>query len=135
MGNSNSYLLDTCTFLWAAMNPGGLSAKALRALTSPDAILYFSAASGWEILGKCAKGRLDLGAGEVVDALRRHLAMLRGLRILPIRMEHLYDAYRLPPIHKDPIDRMLIGQARVEDLTLITPDDNIRKYSVQTLWG
>ncbi|HWS95238.1 MAG TPA: type II toxin-antitoxin system VapC family toxin [Candidatus Methylomirabilis sp.] len=134
MGNSGSYLLDTCVFLWAAMNPAALSVKAFRAVTSPDTILYFSVASGWEILGKSAKGKLCLGAGDIGAALRRHLAMLGDLRILPIRMDHIYEAYCLPPIHKDPIDRMLIGQARVEHLTLITPDDDIQKYDVQALW-
>ena len=96
--------------------------------------MYFSVASGWEILGKSTKGKLDIGAGHPADALRRHLAKAPGLKLLQLRMEHLYESYRLPMLHKDPIDRLLIGQARTERLTLITPDEEIRKYDIAVLW-
>jgi len=59
---------------------------------------------------------------------------MSGLGVLPIRMEHLYESYALPAIHKDPIDRLLVGQARAERMTLITPDEEIRRYAVEVVW-
>jgi PIN domain nuclease of toxin-antitoxin system len=131
---SSLYLLDTCVFLWAAMEPEMLSVKARKVLTDQKTTVYLSVASGWEILGKSTKGKLDLGPGSSVDALRRHVTQLNGLRLLPIRIEHLYESYGLPLIHKDPIDRILIGQARTEHMTLITPDREIQKYDLALLW-
>ena len=127
------YLLDTCVFLWASSAPDALTPRVRAVLEDAANELYFSSASGWEILGKAAKGKLSLGNGEPTDLLRQFLAQL-GVRVVPIRMDHLYTSYRLPRIHNDPIDRILVGQALEEHMTLITPDQEIQKYGVRTLW-
>lgn len=98
--------------------------EARAVITNNKSSSKFSSALGWELLAKSTKGQLGLGPGTPMDALRRHLAKLRGTLVLRIHMSHLYESYGLPNIHKDPIDRSLIGRSRTEDMTLISPDRN-----------
>jgi PIN domain nuclease of toxin-antitoxin system len=112
-------LLDTHLLLWAAGEPDRLSAKARALLDNPDHELLFSAVSLWEVAIKRGLGRADFQ----VDArlLRRGL-LDNGYGELPIVSEHVVATENLPPIHKDPFDRVLVAQATVEGITLLTMD-------------
>lgn len=118
-------LLDTHLLLWAAGTPKRLSAAARKAIESPDNSLFFSAASVWEITIKRGLGRADF----TVDArlLRRGL-IDNGYSELPITGEHAIAVDTLPPIHKDPFDRLLVAQATVEGMILLTADASVAQY-------
>ncbi|MDH3461239.1 MAG: type II toxin-antitoxin system VapC family toxin [Burkholderiaceae bacterium] len=118
-------LLDTHLLLWAAGNSDRLPADARPLIESPDNELFFSAASLWEIAIKCELAREDFQ----VDArlLRRGL-LDNGYSELPIGSEHAVAVGSLPPIHKDHFDRMLIAQATVEGITLLTADALVAQY-------
>lgn len=119
-------LLDTHLLLWAAGFPKRLSAKARRMINASDNELMFSAASLWEIVLKSGLGRADFR----VDAplLRRGL-LDNGYGELPIRADHVIAIAFLPSLHKDPFDRLLIAQATVEGITLLTADAVVARYA------
>ncbi|MGZ5030162.1 MAG: type II toxin-antitoxin system VapC family toxin [Methylobacter sp.] len=118
-------LLDTHLLLWAAGSPERLPPVALPLLKDPANELFFSAASLWEIAIKRGLGRVDFQ----VDArvLRRGL-LDNGYQELAITAEHAVSIDSLPPIHKDPFDRILVAQATVEGITLLTADAVVAKY-------
>jgi PIN domain nuclease of toxin-antitoxin system len=118
-------LLDTHLLLWAAGDSGRLSSLARSLIEAPDNELYFSAVSLWEIAIKRGIGRSDFQ----VDArlLRRGL-LDNGYIELPVRSEHAVVIDSLPPIHKDPFDRMLVAQATIEGITLLTSDTIVAQY-------
>jgi PIN domain nuclease of toxin-antitoxin system len=118
-------LLDTHLLLWAASNPERLSPVARALLDTPENELFFSAASLWEIAIKRGLGRADFK----VDArvLRRGL-LDNGYSELPIGSEHAVAIDNLPPIHKDPFDRILVAQATVEGIVLLTVDALVAQY-------
>lgn len=118
-------LLDTHLLLWAAGAPEQLPAAARPLLEDPQNELLFSAASLWEIAIKRGLGRSDFQ----VDArvLRRGL-LDNGYQELPIGSEHAVSIDSLPPLHKDPFDRMLVAQATVEGITLLTADTWVAQY-------
>lgn len=118
-------LLDTHLLLWAAGVPEQLPAAARPWLEDPQNELCFSAASLWEITIKRGLGRADFQ----VDArvLRRGL-LDNGYQELPISSEHAVFIDSLPPIHKDPFDRILVAQASVEGITLLTADAVVAQY-------
>jgi PIN domain nuclease of toxin-antitoxin system len=125
-------LLDTCTFLWSIEGGQELSDVAQRALVDPANEVYLSAVSAWEIVVKHGLGKLPLPEPpeQYVSAQRQ----LRGIERWPLDEEAALHLHRLPPIHRDPFDRMLICQALVGHFTLVTPDEDIRRYPVRTLW-
>jgi PIN domain nuclease of toxin-antitoxin system len=118
-------LLDTHLLLWAAFSPERLPAEARALIESPANELVFSAASLWEIAIKSGLGRDDFQ----VDArlLRRGL-LDNGYSELPIGSEHAVAVTGLTPIHKDPFDRLLVAQAMVEGITLLTADALVAAY-------
>jgi PIN domain nuclease of toxin-antitoxin system len=118
-------LLDTHLLLWAAAEPRRLSKQARALIDNPDNDLLFSAASLWEVAIKQGLGRDDFK----VDArlLRRGL-LDNGYSELPIISDHVVAIDSLPPIHKDPFDRILVAQATVEGVTLLTIDSVVSKY-------
>jgi PIN domain nuclease of toxin-antitoxin system len=118
-------LLDTHVVIWAAGFPERLSAEARELIADTDNELVFSAASLWEIAIKSTLGREDF----TVDArlLRRGL-LDNGYSELPVASEHAVTIDGLLPIHKDPFDRLLIAQAMVEGITLLTADDLVGQY-------
>ena len=118
-------LLDTHLLLWAAGSPERLSSVARELLDAPENTPVFSSASLWEVAIKSGLGRHDFR----VDArlLRRGL-LDNGYDELPITSEHAVALDGLPPIHKDPFDRMLIVQSMVEGITLLTEDPLIAQY-------
>lgn len=118
-------LVDSHLLLWAAGSPERLPAKARSLFEDPDHALLFSAASLWEIAIKRGFGRSDL---QVDPRLLRRGLLDNGYGELPVTSEHAVMLDALPPIHKDPFDRMLVAQAHVEGITLVTADDIIGKY-------
>jgi PIN domain nuclease of toxin-antitoxin system len=118
-------LIDTHLLLWAAGQPQKLSRAARRALDDPDARLWFSAVSLWEVAIKHGLGREDFRAEPI--RLRRGL-LDNGWRELAVSSEHAVATLGLPPLHKDPFDRMLLAQARVEGLSLVTSDELVACY-------
>lgn len=123
----SSLLLDTHAFLWWRGNDARLKAEAREAIATA-AIVFVSAASAWEAGVKQALGRLVLPApfASGVDA--------SGFSRLPIAFEHAAEAAALPPHHGDPFDRMLVAQARLEGLTLVSHDRQLAAYDVRLLW-
>lgn len=118
-------LLDTHLLLWAAGQPKKLPAAARKLIANPRNALCFSAASLWEIAVKRALGREDFRADPGV--LRRGL-LESGYEELPITGDHAVAVGVLPALHKDPFDRMLVAQAAVEGMTLVTADARVAKY-------
>jgi PIN domain nuclease of toxin-antitoxin system len=118
-------LLDTHLLLWAAGEPKRLSKQARTLIDNPNNELLFSAASLWEIAIKRGLGREDFR----VDArlLRRGL-LDNGYSELPIVSDHVVATESLPLIHKDPFDRILVAQATVEGVTLLTMDSVVSQY-------
>jgi PIN domain nuclease of toxin-antitoxin system len=118
-------LLDTHVLLWAAGQPERLPAAARTLLDDPRNVPVFSSASLWEIAIKSGLGRDDFQ----VDArlLRRGL-LDNGYLELPITSEHAVAIDGLPPIHKDPFDRLLVAQSMVEGITLLTSDPLVAQY-------
>jgi len=118
-------LLDTHLLLWAAGEPDRLSAEARSLIDNPENVLLFSAASLWEVAIKRGLGRHDFK----VDArlLRRGL-LDNGYSELPIVSDHIVAIESLPALHKDPFDRVLVAQATVEGVTLLTIDSLVAQY-------
>jgi PIN domain nuclease of toxin-antitoxin system len=123
------YLLDTSIFLWALGAEHKLNQKARELLSSSAAELYLSAASSWEIAIKFALGTLALPKppSQFVPNAIGSLA----IRSLDITHFHSLMAGELPPHHRDPFDRMLIAQARLENMVLLTADRTFLKYEVK----
>ena len=125
------YLLDTRCWLWLQTTPERLPSNLLETLSDRSVEVFLSAASAWELGIKCAVGRLELPdppAIYVRQAMRRI-----GARELPITHAHALAAAALPPLHRDPFDRMLVAQARMDHLTLITADRTIAAYDVDLI--
>lgn len=118
-------LLDTHLLLWAAAEPQCLSPTAREMLLDPSNQPVFSAASLWEITIKNGLGRPDFN----VDPRRLwRMLLANGYRELPVTSEHSVAVNDLPPLHKDPFDRILIAQARVEGMMLLTVDRIMARY-------
>lgn len=126
-------LLDTHAFILLVGNPDSLPNKARIALEDPDNELLLSLASPWEMQIKVSLGKLQLKKSPR-DLVQ--FEMNRGaITLLPISLAHVDELAHLPPIHRDPFDRMLIAQARCEGLKLVSGDGNIQLYPVDCLWG
>jgi len=125
-------LVDTCTFLWIVGGARELSDRAREAFTDPANEACLSAVSAWEIAVKHRLGRLPLPAPP--DTFVPVQRTAHGLDPLPMDEEAALQVAKLPDLHRDPFDRMLVAQAIVGGLVLLTPDDHIRAYPVRTLW-
>lgn len=124
-------LLDTHTFLWAVTGQG-LSAAATTAFLDTANRLHFSAASYWEICIKLSLGKLAL-APDWRQRFEQEMK-INQIQWLPIASEHCWQLTQLPFLHCDPFDRLLIAQAQVEGMILLTGDSQIHQYPVVTLW-
>ncbi len=118
-------LLDTQILLWSAGQPERLSTSARRLINNPRNELVFSAASLWEIAIKSTMGRKDFS---VEPRLLRRGLLDNGYTELPVTSEHAVSIDALPPIHKDPFDRLLLAQALCEGFTLVTGDAILARY-------
>ncbi|MFM8497251.1 MAG: type II toxin-antitoxin system VapC family toxin [Planctomycetia bacterium] len=125
-------LVDTHAFLWFLTDAPSLSATAREAIASADNHVVLSAASAWEVTVKYALGKLPLP-----DEPDRYLPAMRkraGIELLPIGEAEVCQVHKLPPIHRDPFDRILVAQATVHGLVIVTDDATIGRYPVRTLW-
>lgn len=125
-------LLDTCTFLWVVFEEEKLSAAVQEVFVDVQNEVFLSAASVWEISVKHQLGKLTLPAepGDFVVAQRK----AHGIEALAMDEEAALLVTKLPSVHKDPFDRMLVSQALSRGLTILTPDPLIKQYPVNTLW-
>ncbi len=119
------FILDTQLLVWISLRSANLSAAARTSIDNPQNIFFFSVVSLWEIAIKTALRKPDFCIDPRV--LRRAL-LDNGYVELPIQSEHTFTAGTLPPVHKDPFDRMLVAQATVEGIMLLTADATIAKY-------
>jgi PIN domain nuclease of toxin-antitoxin system len=126
------YLLDTCTFLWIVSGSSALPERVIHAFRHPDHEIFLSAESAWEMALKEARGRLLLP--EPSHQFVRSEREAHGIAPLPIDEESALHLSRLPALHRDPFDRMLVSQAIVHGLTILTPDTLITQYPARTLW-
>lgn len=124
-------LLDTCSFLWLA-GGSSLSETAATAIRDPSNDVLLSAVSVWEIATKHGAGRLPLP--EPPERLVPTERRLRGVLSLAFDEESALQVTRLPPLHRDPFDRMLISQAVALGLAIVTPDPLIAQYPVRVIW-
>jgi len=125
-------LLDTCTFLWVITNAPQLSNPARELFADPANKVYLSAVSTWEIAIKHALGRLPLPEppGRFIPEQRQQ----HSVEALPLEEEATLYLGRLPNYHNDPFDRMLICQAIMHGLVILTPDELVTQYPVRTTW-
>jgi PIN domain nuclease of toxin-antitoxin system len=124
-------LLDTQVWLWMWGEPERIRNEARTIIEDPATELHVSAVSAWEISTKHAAGRLRLPTSTeewLMDPRHR-----RDLAELPITFEHAIRAGTLPPHHRDPFDRMLVAQAQIESLVLVSADPKITAYEVEAL--
>jgi PIN domain nuclease of toxin-antitoxin system len=124
-------LLDTHIFLWLNSDPEKLPPAAYDACRDPNNQLYLSHVSPWEIQIKQQLGKLQLrvALSELITTQARE----NGLVLLPIELAHIYALSQLPCHHNDPFDRLLIAQARIESMVLVTVDRKISLYDLDTL--
>jgi PIN domain nuclease of toxin-antitoxin system len=126
-----TYLVDTAPFLWAVSSPQSLSAKVRNLIEGGKSPIVVSVASLWEVMIKANKGLLPIPNPTVwLEAALKSI----DATVAPVRSNHIYALDRMPAIHRDPFDRLLIAQALAEGWVLITCDDAIRKYRARTLW-
>lgn len=118
-------LIDTHVLLWALDDDPSLSHAARAAITDGRNVVFVSAATAWEITIKKALGKLQAPSGQYLDELQRH-----RFTPLDITTEHALAVENLPPYHADPFDRMLVAQAQVEKLALVTRDERMQAYAV-----
>jgi PIN domain nuclease of toxin-antitoxin system len=126
------YLLDTSIWLWSVGSVEKINRAGRELLADGKQEFYLSAASSWEIGIKAASGKLDLPESPVTYVPRR-LAD-QGIIPLPILHQHALAVYDLPKHHSDPFDRLLIAQAQMEEMVVLTADSVFRKYKVPLVW-
>jgi len=125
-------LLDTHAFLWWITDDPRLSRRAREIIADGANRLFLSAVSGWEIAIKAGLGRLVLEGDPGVFVIEQMAA--NAIEDLPIFMGHVLRVYDLPPHHRDPFDRLLVAQAQMENLPIVTADPRISLYDVEVLW-
>ena len=125
-------LLDTCAFIWFNLEADELSARALEIFENLEEELYLSVVSSWEIAVKYSSGRLYLPEPpEVYIPDRRNVNRIHPL---PLEENAVFQEPKLPRLHGDPFDRMLVCQAIVGGMAILTPDEHIAQYPVRTIW-
>jgi PIN domain nuclease of toxin-antitoxin system len=128
-----TYVLDTHVFLWAMVEPKNLSQPAAKIIENEQNELLLSSVVVWEIGIKRKIGKIVFKKNNLEIFIHRVIEE-SGFIPLPITIAHALEMENLPGIHRDPFDRMLISQARVEKAILITPDRIIQSYDVKTVW-
>jgi PIN domain nuclease of toxin-antitoxin system len=125
-------LLDTCTFLWIITDNPKLSLQAKKLFIDPYNEVYLSVASTWEIAVKYTLGKLQLPKSpeKYIPSKRKQ----HDIDSLPLNEEATLYLTKLPDLHKDPFDRILICQAIVAGLSILTPDELITQYPLRSIW-
>jgi PIN domain nuclease of toxin-antitoxin system len=125
-------LLDTHAFLWWLLDEDRLGRRARRILGDSRNVLLWSVASSWELAIK-----VGLGKVRVPGRLRSYLPqklLEQGITTLPIEHAHAFEVAELPEHHRDPFDRMLIAQARIERVPILSADEQLEAYDVEVVW-
>ena len=125
-------LLDTHIFIWWANEPEKLSEKAVAACQDNNNTLILSVVCAWEMQIKMQLGKLKIN--RPIEELIKTQQQANGLQVLPIELAHVFSLSNLPSHHKDPFDRLLIAQAKVEGATLVSVDPVFSSYGVEVLW-
>ena len=123
-------LLDTAAFLWWVSDDAKLSRRATGAISERPCLL--SVASCWEIAIKAGLGKLDIP--RPLDRFLQAQLEVNGFSLLPISLEHTAAVADLPFHHRDPFDRLIAAQARLDALTVVSPDPVFRRYGVKRIW-
>ncbi len=126
-------LLDTQCLLWWFTEPERLNSKAIEQIIDLDNEIFFSVASAWEIAIKVGIGKLPLP--EPVDIYIASRMRLLGAKYLDIVFPHACQVAKLPLLHRDPFDRILVAQAQIEAMTLVTADKILTEYDLDLLWA
>jgi len=126
------YLLDTVAWLWSVVTPERLNDEARGILENGREEIYLSAATVWELSIKMRLGKLNF-PGPPSHIVPAYMAK-QGLRPVPVTHLHAAKIYDLPPHHSDPFDRMIIAQAIVEEMTILTSDRAFEKYPIEVVW-
>lgn len=126
------YLLDTAVWLWSLNSPELIGDEGREILERGEEEIYLSAVTSWEISIKTRVGKLDF-SGPPAHHVPRFMAK-QSLRPLSITHSHAAKVYDLPAHHRDPFDRLLIAQALIEDMVILTSDRSFRKYPARLLW-
>ena len=126
------FLLDTHTFLWWVTRDTRLPERVQTIIADSGNDIFFSAASAWEIAIKVQLGQMTLG-GDPAELIPERVAA-NGFLVLPIEVRHALHVATLPLLHRDPFDRLLIAQAQMEDLSILTADPAIARYDVAVAW-
>jgi len=125
-------LLDTHAFLWLITDEDRLSENARQTFLNMENSLFFSAASLWEICIKKTLGKISLKDGWF-QTIQKEME-LNTIQWLPIEMIHCAEVTELPFYHRDPFDRMLIAQAIVEEMKLLSRDSRLSDYAIELIW-
>jgi PIN domain nuclease of toxin-antitoxin system len=126
------YLLDTVVWLWSLDAVERINATGREILESGEEEIYFSAATAWEVSIKAGLGKLKLPASPYTCVTA--FTEKQSLRSLPITSLHAVKVYDLAPHHRDPFDRLIIAQAMVEEMTVLTADRDFEKYPIDIAW-
>jgi PIN domain nuclease of toxin-antitoxin system len=129
------YLLDTCTLLWWLAFEDRLPKGVREVLAAGESPVHVSVVSIWEILVKHARGKIRIHSGDqpAFDFIKQTVSDT-GFAMIPLLPDDIRHLSALPALHRDPFDRMLICQTIERGMTLVTPDPNIRRYPIRTLW-
>ena len=125
-------LLDSHAFLWWIVDDPRLSPGAREVIAEGDNEVFFSAASAWELAIKSRLGRLRMPAD--FERFVTDQVDLNGFSVLPVQLSHALRVHALPEHHKDPFDRMLVAQAQVEDMLLVSRDRRLADYRLRLVW-
>ena len=125
-------LLDTHVFLWWITDDQRLSSRVREIIADGTNEILFSAASGWEIAIKTRLGRLQLPDDPEIFIPEQ--LELNAIEVLPVEIGHALHVYQLPSHHRDPFDHLLIAQAQLEKLPILTADPQISRYPVEVIW-
>ncbi|WP_330202836.1 type II toxin-antitoxin system VapC family toxin [Cyanobacterium sp. Dongsha4] len=125
-------LLDTHAFIWWNLTPEKLSLNGLNLIEDKENIIYLSIASVWEMQIKISINKLhfDNPLSQIITKQRN----INNIQILSIELEHIWELKNLPLHHKDPFDRILIAQAIIEKIPILTIDSIFHNYSINTIW-
>lgn len=126
------HLLDTHAFLWWIGDDPALSRRARAALADPGNTFLLSMASAWEMAIKISLGKLELDAN--LERFLPEQMSANGFSMLPIDLRHVSRAARLPFHHRDPFDRLIVAQALVEEVPVVTADPAFTAYGVRRVW-
>ena len=125
-------ILDTHAFLWWITDSDDISQEAREIISDAQNELFLSAASAWEIAIMTQLGRLEF-VGDPEKVIPEQLSLNR-ITGLPIQISHALYVHRLPNLHRDPFDRLLVAQSWLEEMPIITRDPDIVQYNVETIW-